>query len=84
MIDDMKLKMYMKNRKLWRKELLEFFRLSKQRRTLGWAELCDFVLGETSLLSPYAWIPTYRVPRTVDRASEIYLAKFTHESKKEL
>lgn len=75
MIDDMKLKMYMKNRKLWRKELIEFFRLSKQRRTLNMTELLDLVFGEATLFSLHTWIPVYRIPRSINQASEIYLNK---------
>jgi hypothetical protein len=73
MVDDMKLKMYMKNRTLYRKELQEFWQVDKRRRTLSWTELWEFAFGESTLFSFYTYIPKYRKQRSMDIVSYEYL-----------
>lgn len=73
MIDDMKIKMYLKNRRAYRKELIEYWQVEKLKRTLSWPELWEFIFGEPTLLSIHTYIPKYRKPRSLDLASEEYL-----------
>ena len=84
MIDDMKVKMWIKDKKRFRKEIREFQQMNKQKRTLSFTELWQLVFGEPTLLSIYTYIPTYRIPRTVDMASDDYLRRIENESKKSL
>lgn len=82
MVDDMKLKLYMKNPKLHRKRLQEFWQVEKLKRTLSWTELCELIFGEPTLLSIHTYIPTYRNPRSLDIASVEYLSQNIKSNKK--
>ena len=85
LVDDMKIKMYIKNRKVFRKELQEYWQVDKRRRTLAWPELWELAFGEPTLFSIYTYIPLYRKPRSLDIASDEYLSQNNdRESKKEL
>ena len=75
LVDDMKLKMYMKDRKYYRNELREYWQMNKRRRPLSWTGLVILVFGEISIFKFYAFIPRYRLPRSLDIASQNYLKK---------
>lgn len=82
MIDDMKFKVMIKDRKKHRAALQEYFEKSKRRRVLSLTELWQLVFGESTLLCFHTWIPIYRVPRTMDQASEEFLLTFEENEKK--
>lgn len=82
MIDDMKVKMYMKDRRRYRKEIQEQVQKNKRRRTLTFTELWQLVFGEKSLLCIHTYIPVYRGGRTMEQASREYLKNIEDEAKK--
>lgn len=65
MIDDMKIKVYMKNRRKFKQELMEYMQKNKRRKTLTWQQLWELVFGESTLYCFHTWIPVYRKPRSI-------------------
>jgi len=82
MIDDMKVKVYLSDKKKYAKEIREYREQVKRRRTLTLEQLLQLVFGESSLFCLSTYIPHYRQPRSMATATQDYLARMESESRK--
>ena len=62
---------------MYRKEISEFYRKQRTRKTLTWAETLDAVMGEDTLFTWRIFIPVYSKPdeRNMDYVTKKYLAQ---------